>query len=128
MVKKLPKGENKFFFFFYNLFHIFSLSLRKNTKPLTFSALFITRNKKTVWENIPCKIFLFFFSNFLHPNAPRNRENYHLPFFSKFRLKVPKTAAKGAQVSFFLNYLFSSVITRTHTPTHTHSVFPTHNA
>ena len=59
MVKKLRKGEKKFLFFFYNLVHIFPLPLRKNTKPLTFSALFITRNRKTVWENIPCKIFLF---------------------------------------------------------------------
>ena len=33
--------------------------------------------------------FFFFFFTFLHPTAPRNRENYHLPFFSKFRLKVP---------------------------------------
>ena len=59
MVKKLRKGEINFLFFFYNLVHIFPLPLRKNTKPLTFSALFITRNRKTVWENIPCKIFLF---------------------------------------------------------------------
>ena len=59
MVKKLRKGEKKILFFFYNLVHIFPLPLRKNTKPLTFSALFITRNRKTVWENIPCKIFLF---------------------------------------------------------------------
>ena len=57
--KNLRKGEKNFLFFFYNLVHIFPLPLRKNTKPLTFSALFITRNRKTVWENIPCKIFLF---------------------------------------------------------------------
>ena len=71
---------------------------------------------------------LFFLLLFLHPTAPRNRKNYHLPFFSKLRLKVPKTDAKGAQVSFFSTYLFFPVITRTHTPTHTQSVFPTHNA
>ena len=43
MVKKLPKGE-KIFSFFNNLFHIFPLPLRKKTKPLRFSALFITGN------------------------------------------------------------------------------------
>ena len=64
--------------------------------------------------------FFFFFFTFLHPTAPRNRENFHYLFFSKFRLKVPKKAAKAAQVSFFTNYLFSAVITRTHhLPTHT---------
>ena len=128
--KKLPKGEKKFSFFL-NLFHIFPLQLRKKTKPLTLSALFITGNRKTARENVPYKIFFsffFFFLIFLHPTAPPNRKNYHLPFFSKFQLKVPKTVAKRAQVSFFTNYLFPAVITRTHTPTHTHSVFPIHYA
>ena len=41
---------------------------------------------------------------------------------------MPENAAKRAQVSFFTDYLISAVITRTHTPTQTHSVFPTHNA
>ena len=67
--------------------------------------------------------YFFFFLTFLHPTAPRNQKNYHLPFFSKFRLKVPENAAKRAQISCFTNYLFSAVNTRTHTPTHTHSVF-----
>ena len=128
MVKKLAKGE-KIFCFFFILFHIFPLPFRKKTKPLTFSALFITGNRKTARENVLEKnFFSSLFFTFLHPTAPRNRKNYHLPFFSKFRLKLPKTDAKGSQVSFFSNYLFSPVITRTHTPTHTHCVFPTHNA
>ena len=56
----------------------------------------------------------------MYPTAPRKQKNYHLPFFSKFRLKIPKNADKFAQVSFFTNYLFSAVITRTHhLPTHT---------
>ena len=122
-MKKLPKREKKNFLFFYKLFDIFLLLLRKKSKPLTFSALFVTGNRKTARENVPLQIFLF-----LHPTAPRNGKNYHLPFFSKLRLKVPKTAAKRAQVSLFTNYLFSAVFTRTHTPTTTHSVFPTHNA
>ena len=91
MVKKPPERRKKFFSFFYNFFHIFPLPLRKKTKPLTFSALFIIGNRKTARENVPKKFFFFFFFffTFLHPTAPRNRENYHLPFFSKFRLKMP---------------------------------------
>ena len=104
-MKKLPKGEKKIFVFFLNLFHIFPLPLRKKTTPLTFSALFITGNRKTARGNVPQIFYLFL--TFLHPTAPRNRKNYHLTFFSKFRLKVPKTDAKGAQDSFFSNYLFS---------------------
>ena len=144
MVKKAPKKDRNKFSVFYNLFHIFPLLLRKKTKPLTFSALFVTGNRKTARKRpiknfsfffffffllfcilpLPLKIFLFFFFfffTFLHPTAPRNQKNCHLPFFLKFRLKVPKTAAKRDQVSFFTNYLFSAVITRTHTPTHTHT-------
>ena len=124
--------QKKFYFFFFIIYFTFSLSpYEKKTKPLTFSALFITGNRKTASENFQLKFFFFFFFfTFLLPTAPRNRKkNYHLPFFFlKFRLKVPKTAAKRAQVSFFTNYIFSAVITRKHTPTHINSVFPTHNA
>ena len=128
MVKKAPKKDKNKFSVFYNLFHIFPLPLRKKTKRLTFSALFVTGNRKTARENVTLKIFLFFFFFFffLHLTAPRNRKNYHIHFFSKFRLKVPKTAAKRAQVSFFTNYLVSAVITRTQT--NRDSVFPIHNA
>ena len=128
--KKLPKGEKKISFFL--IYFTFSLSSHgKKTKPHTFSALFVTGNRKTARENVPLKIclfFFFFFFYFLHPTVPRNRKNYHLPFFSKFRLKVSKTSAKRAQVSYLTNYLFPAVITRTHTPFQTHSVFPNHNA
>ena len=51
--KNLPKGGKFFFLFFYNLFHIFPLPLRKETKPLIFSALFIIGNRKTARENVP---------------------------------------------------------------------------
>ena len=53
MVKKPPKRRKKFLFFFYSLFHFFPLPLRKLTKPLTFSALFIIGNRKTARENVP---------------------------------------------------------------------------
>ena len=108
MVKKLPKGE-KIFSFFLNFFHIFPLPLRKKTKPLTFSALFITGNRKTASDNVPSKIFFssFFFLLFCTlPLLVIGKITTFL-FFSKFRLKVPKTDAKSAQVSFFSNYLFS---------------------
>ena len=107
MVKKVPKGE-KIFSFFFNLFHIFPLPLRKKTKPLTFPLFFSPEIGKPQGKTFHQKIFfLVFFFTFLHRTAPRNRRNYHFPFFSKFRLKVPKTDAKGGQVSFFSNYLFS---------------------
>ena len=83
--QKTSRKEENFFFFFFNFFHIFPLPLRKKTKPLTFFPLFITGNRKTASENV----FLFFFLTFFHPTAPRNRKNYHLLFFSKFRLKMP---------------------------------------
>ena len=87
--KNLWKGGKIFFsFFFYNFFHIFPLPLRKKTKPLTFFPLFITGNRKTARENVLLKKIFFFFT-FFQTTAPRNRKNYHLPFFSKFRLKVP---------------------------------------
>ena len=87
--KSSLKDKNKFSFF-YKLFYIFLLPLRKKTKPLTFSALFITGNRKTAKENVPYKIFFSsFFFYFLHPTAPGNLKNYQVPFFTKFRLQVP---------------------------------------
>ena len=84
--KNLPKGGKSFFPFFIIFFYIFPLPLRKKTKPFTFSALFITGNRKTARENVLLKSFFFF--TFFHPTSPRNRKNYHLPFFAKFRLKM----------------------------------------
>ena len=53
MVKKAPKKDKNKFSVFYNLFYIFPLPLRKKTKPLTFSALCVTRNRKTSRKNVP---------------------------------------------------------------------------
>ena len=64
--------------------------------------------RKNVHEN-----FFFFFTFFSLPLLVIEK-NYHLPFFPKFREKVLKNPAKRAQVSFFKNYVFSAVITRTH--------------
>ena len=89
--QKTSLKKDKNFLFFYNLFHIFPLPLRNKTIPLTFFPVFITGNRKTARENVLLKIFFFFFFflTFFHPIAPRNRKNYHLLFFWKFRLKVP---------------------------------------
>ena len=89
--KKLPKGE-KNVSFFYNLFHIFPLPLWKKTKPLTFSPLFITGNRKTARKNVLLKKFIFFFFfTFFHPTATRNRRNDHFPFFFlNSNFKCPK--------------------------------------
>ena len=126
--KNLPKG-GKDFLLFLIFFFTCSLSPYGNEQNhLLFPSFLSSETEKPQGKTSHQKyfFFFFFFFTFLHPTAPRNRENYHLPFFWKFRLKVPKNAAKRAQVSFFTNYLFSAVITRTHTHTHTHSVFPTH--
>ena len=57
---------------------------------------------------------------FFHPTAHRNQKNYHLPFFSKFRLKVPKMPLSALKFHFLQITFFSAVITRTHhLPTHT---------
>ena len=108
MVKKSSLKDKNKFSFFYKLFHIFPLPLRKKTKPLTFSALFDTENRKTARENVPSKFFFSCFSLLfcIVPLLVIGKITTFL-FFSKFRFKVPKTDAKGAQVSFFSNYLFS---------------------
>ena len=130
MIKKAPKKNKNKFSFFFIIYLTFSLSSHgKKKKPDTFSALFVTGNTKTARENVPLKMFLFFFFLLfcILPLCVIEKIATYL-FFSKFRLKVPKTAAKRAQVSFFTNYLFSALIPRTHTPSQTHSVFPNHNA
>ena len=129
MVKKPPERRKKFFNFFI-IFFTFSLSpYGKKQNHLLFPPFLSSEIEKPQAKTSHKKFsFFFFFFFFLHPTALRNWENYHLPFFSKFRLKVPLNTAKRAQVSFFTNYLFSAMIMRTHTPTHTHSVFPTNYA
>ena len=52
LTKNLPKGGKNFLPFFIIFFHMFPLSLRTKTKPLTFSALFITGNRKIARENV----------------------------------------------------------------------------
>ena len=126
MVKKLPKGE-KIFSFFKNLFHIFPLTLRKKTKPLPFSALFITGNSKNARKKRRIKLFFFFLLFSTLPLLLIGKITTFL-FFQNSDLKCPKMTLRVRKFHFFQITFFPPVITRTHTPTHTHSVVPTHNA
>ena len=105
-MKKLPKGEKKFSFF-YNLFHIFPLPLRKKTKPLNFFPLFIAGNRNSARENVLLKKFFFFFF-WLFSTLPllviRKITTYL--FFRNSDLKCPKMPLSAlkfhfSQVTFF---------------------------
>ena len=127
MVKKTSRKEEKFFFLFFIMFFIFSLSpYGKKQNHLLFPPFLSLEIEKPEGKTSLKKNF-FFFLTFFHPTTLRNQKNYHLSFFSKFRLKVPLNAAKRAQVSFFTNCLFSRRDYANTSPTHTHSVFSTHN-
>ena len=88
--RKLPK-RTKINFLFFIIYITFSLSpYGKKQNHLLFPP-FLSPEKGKPQEKTSSTnfFFLLFFLTFLHPTAPRNRKNCHLPFFSKFRLKVP---------------------------------------
>ena len=89
--KNLPKRGKKFFFFLFINYFIFSLSPygKKQNHLLFFPFLSPEIGKPQAKTSFKKNFFVFFFLTFFHPTAPRNRKNYHLPFISKFRLKVP---------------------------------------
>ena len=88
--KNLKKGGKIFFLFFISFF-TFSLSpYGKKQNHLLFPPFLSSEIEKPQGKTSHKKFFFFFFFiTVLHPTAPGNRENYHLPFFSKFRLKMP---------------------------------------
>ena len=90
--KNLPKG-GKIYLLFFIIFFTFSFSPYGNKQNhLLFPPFLSSEIEKPIGKTshkIFFFFFFFFFFTFLHPTAPRNRENYHLPFFSKFRLKIP---------------------------------------
>ena len=88
--KTLPKG-GKFFFLFFIIFFTFSLSPYGNKQNhLLFPPFLSSEIEKPQGKTSHKKFFFFFFFfTFLHPTASCNRKNYHLPFFSKFRFKMP---------------------------------------
>ena len=122
MVKKAPKKDKKKFSFFLHLFHIFPRQLRKKTKPLTFSALLSPEIEKPQRKTSRTKFFFYsFFLTFLHPTAPRNRKNYHLPFFRNSDLKcskMPLSALKFhiLQITFFPPLFCGHIYLPKHTP------------
>ena len=125
--KKLPKGEKKKFFFFYNLFHIFPLPLRKKNKTTYFFRPFCHRKYGNRKEKTPHNQFFFFFLLFcILPFLVIGKITTYL-FFRNSNLKYPKMPLSALKFQFFTNYLFPAVITRKHTHTQTHSLFPTHN-
>ena len=101
---------------------MFPLPLRTKTKPLTFSALFITGNRKIARENVASEIFFFFFFIWLFWILPliviRKITTYL--FFRNSDLKCPKMPLSALKFHFLQITFFSAVITRTHhLPTHT---------
>ena len=79
-----------FFPFFYNIFTFSLPPYGKKQNHLLFPPFLSLEIEKPQGKTSHKKFFSFFFYlTFLDPTAPRNGKNYHLPFFSKFRLKVP---------------------------------------
>ena len=89
--QKTSRKEENFFIFFI-IYFTFSLSpYGKKQNHLLFPPFLSSEIEKPQGKKSHKKFFFFFFFffTFLHPTALRNWENYHLPFFSKFRLKLP---------------------------------------
>ena len=108
-MKKLPKGEKKIFFFL-SIYFTFSLfPYGKKQHHLLFPPYLSPEIGKPQGKTFHLKFFfLFFFLLFcIVPLLVIGKITTFLFVFSKFRFKVPKTDSKGAQVSFFSNYLFS---------------------
>ena len=85
------KNGRKIFFYFFKIYLTFSLSpYGKKQNHLLFPPFLSSEIEKPQGKTSHKKFFFFFFFffTFLHPTALRNWENYHLPFFSKFRLKM----------------------------------------
>ena len=88
--QKTSRKEENFFFLFFISFFTFSLSSYGNKQNHLLFPPFLSSEIEKPQEKTSHKkfFFFFFFFTFLHPTALRNRKNYHIPFFSKFRLKM----------------------------------------
>ena len=91
MVKKPHKRRKNLFFVFFIVYFTFSLSPYGNKQNHLFFPPFLSSEIEKPQGKTSHKNFLlfFFFTFFLHPTAPRNREIYHLPFFRNSDLKCP---------------------------------------
>ena len=122
--KNLPKGGN-FFFLFVIIYFTFSLSPYGNKQnhllfPPFLSSVIEKPQGKTSHKNF----FFLLFS--ILPLSVIGKITTYL-FFRNSDLKCPKMPLSALKFHFLQITFFSAVITRTHTPFHTHSVFPTHN-
>ena len=130
-MKKLPKGEKKDFLFFIIYFTFFLSPYGKKQNHLLFPPFVSPGIGKPQGKMSHEKFFFFcffFFFTFLHPTAPRNRKNYHLPFFRNSDLKCPKMPLSALKFHILQITFFPAVILRTHIPSQTDSVFPNQNA
>ena len=129
MVKKPPERRKKFFSFIYNFF-TFSLSpYGKKQNHLLFPPFLSLQIEKPEGKTSFKKNFFFFFFWLFSilPLLVIGKITTYL-FFRNFDLKCPKMPLSALKFHFLQITFFSAVITRTHRPTHTHSVFPTHYA
>ena len=104
--KNLPKGEKKFSFFF-NLFHIFPLQLRRKTKPFTFSALLSLEIEKPQRKTSRKKFFfiLFFLLFCTLPLLVIGKIATYL-FFRNSDLKYPKMPLSALKIHILQNTFF----------------------
>ena len=122
MVKKLPKGEKKFFFFLIIYFTISLSPSGKKENHLLFPPFLSPEIEKPQGKTSHKKFFFFFF--FYIFVSYRSSYSEKLPFtffFPNSDFKCPKLPLSALKFDFLQ-------IKRPHTPTHRHSVFPTHNA
>ena len=122
MVKKPPERRKKFFPFFI-IFFTFSLSpYGKKQNHLLFSPFLSPDLGKPQGKTSFLKKFFFFYMTFLDPTAPRNRKNYHLPFFFRNSdLKCPNIPLSALkfhflQITFVPPCLRGHIYLPTHTP------------
>ena len=120
-MKRLPKGEKKFFFFFTFISHFSSPFTEKN-KTTYFFRPFITGNRKTAKENVPYKIFflLFFWLFCTLPLLVIGKIATYL-FFRNSDFKYPKMPLSALkyhilQITFFPLWLRGHIHLPKHTP------------
>ena len=121
MVKKLSKGEKNFRFYF-NLFHIFNLPIRKKKQNhLLFPPFLSSEVRKPQGKCSHEKFFFLLFLFFLFCIVPLlviGKITTYL-FFRNSDLKCPKIPLSALEFHFLQIKFFSAVITRTHAPTNT---------
>ena len=130
MVKKPPEKRKKFFSFCFIIYFTFSLSpYGKKQNQLLFPPFLSSQIEKPKGKR-PIKNFSFFFFFLLFCILPLfviGKITTYL-FFRNSDLKCLKMPISALEFHFLQITFFSAMITRTHTPTHTHSVFPRHYA